>query len=147
MDVYVFLKRSDLPSLKAWQQALQDADLPIDLDPAFDLAKNSGFVPNKLGELDTGFHYFLSPADEVVSSYPDLTQAAQPFDTVAIFSWGANLDECVAALAAAAALAISSSGIMYDPQKGILFEKDDALKYAHEVWEQVAGTVRSARFE
>ena len=146
MEVHIFLKKSDLPSLSAWQQTLRETDFPVGLHPTFDPIKDSGFVPTKMGELETGFEYFLSPKDEVVSSYPDLVGAVQSFDTAVTFSWGGDLAECAAALAAAAALATSSSGVMYDPQEGVLFESTGALKYANDVWEQVASALQIARF-
>ena len=138
MDVYVFLKKSDLPPVNIWQNSLAEFDFPVDLYSTFDPNKDSGFVPCKLRGAVTGFEYFLSPIGEIASTYPDLKEMAQLYDTAAVFSWGSRLDECAVALIAAATLATSCSGIMYDPQGGLQYVGASALRYAREIYKQVS---------
>jgi hypothetical protein len=137
MEVYVFLKRSDLPLVGSWQQAVRDSNFPVDLYPTFDPAKDSGFVPCKFRDATSGFEYFLSSSDDIASSYPDLKEAVRSYDSATTFSWGSRLDECAVALIAAATLAALSSGVMYDPQDGLQYDRASALKYAQEVCEQL----------
>jgi hypothetical protein len=141
MEVYVFLKKSDLPVVSIWQRSIGDSGLLVDLDLIFDPTKDSGFVPCKLRGSGTGFEYFLSPIDDIASSYPDLKEVVQPYDSAATFSWGSRLDECAVALVAAATLAASSSGVMYDPQEGLEYQGADALRHAQEVYKQVLAII------
>jgi hypothetical protein len=141
MEVYVFLNKSDLPAVEDWQRSIQNADFPIDLHAAFNPTKDSGFVPSKLRGKETGFEYLCSPAEEVASAYPDLKGADRLFDSVAIFSWGARMDECAVALVAASTLAASTSGIMFDPQEGRQYDGHGALKVARETYEQILAAI------
>jgi hypothetical protein len=141
MEIYVFLKKADLPVANIWQQSVKKFDFLVDLDPAFDPIKDSGFVACKLHGTGTGFGYFLSSIDDITSSYPDLREMAQPYDAAATFSWGSCLDECAVALVAAATLTASSSGVMYDPQEGLQYDGANALRCAQDVYKQVSATI------
>jgi hypothetical protein len=73
VDLIVYLRRSSMPSLSAWQQAIATAGLPIELDPDFDPDTFSGFRPCKLRGGLSGFEYFasrLSPSEATAVGAP-----------------------------------------------------------------------------
>jgi hypothetical protein len=138
MDIYVFLNKADFPSVNTWQTAIRDAGFPVELSGAFDPLKDSGFVPCKLREIESGFDYFFSPINDAISAYPGMAETVCRYDSTAVFVWRGRLEECAVALAAAATLTASSTGVLYDPQEDRQYDGSNVLKYAREMFEQIS---------
>lgn len=129
VDLIVYLRRSEMPSPFAWQHAIQAAGFPVELDPDFDLDHSKGFRPCKLRGLISGFEYYgepLSEADRVAVDAP----ATSDFSVTLVTH--SDLKEFACSVAAAAALARASNGVLLDPQSGDSFASDDAIRWANE---------------
>ena len=127
LEVYVLLKRSQVPTLAAWQGALDGLGFGLSLDPTFDPHIDTGFVPCKYNGSSTGFEFSLGTKTDLVEPYPDLGPRTELFDTSAAFLWGGDLNECVSAICSAAALTKVSAGLVYDPQEDQLFSGSEAV--------------------
>jgi hypothetical protein len=140
LDIYVLLNKSSVPSVTAWQSALDSLGTSVILDDAFDPLHDSGFVPCKFGGTSTGFEFFLETTDDL-GTYPQLAHHVQQYDGGAVFSWGSDLKECAAAISAAAALAAVAEGIMYDPQEDVRFGIPEAREYALRTVAEIGGVL------
>jgi hypothetical protein len=141
IDVYVFLKKSNLPSATAWQAAILAAGLPVALHGVFDPSKDNGFVPCRFENADTGFEYSMSSANEICAAYPGLNDLIQSYDTAITFSWGGDIKEFAVAIVAAGVLAHLCSGVMYDPQESTRFSDLESLAYARNTLASIGAMV------
>lgn len=127
LEVHVFLQRTQMPALAAWQSALDNLGYGITLDPTFNPLIDTGFIPCSYNGSSTGFEFSLGPKADLVEAYPDMKPRTESFDAGATFTWGGDLKECVSAFCSAAALTHLSAGLMYDPQEDQLFSGPEAI--------------------
>jgi hypothetical protein len=127
LELYVFMKKSNLPSLATWQGALDKVGFGVALDSTFNPIVDDGFVPCSYNGSATGFEFSLGSRDELVKTYPGLKRNQEGFDTSAVFVWGGGLNECVSAVCSAAVLTQLSDGLMYDPQEAHQFTGSEAV--------------------
>lgn len=137
LELHVFLSIPSLPTVEAWQAYCRSNDFEMELYSALNTAEHSGFVPCVFQGISTGFEYYLDDAKEIAETYPELSHDIGPYERVASFRWGANIDECAVAIMAACALAGLTDGLMYDPQDGALYHGSDALGYARTALDQI----------
>jgi hypothetical protein len=135
LEVYVLLKRSRLPSLASWQDALDGSGLGVKIHSTFNPVEDSGFVPCSYKNSETGFEFFLGSRADLIEAYPDLKQKTEGLDTSAAFVWSGDLNECVSAVSSAAILAQLSDGLLYDPQEDHLYGGSEAILQARQTFE------------
>ena len=144
IDIHVFLNRVAVPAADTWQDAICQADLPVEFGATFDPLNDSGFAPCTLEASGTGFEYSLSEREDIASVYPDLGQQVLRYDSVISFSWSSNLRECAAAMIAAGVLTSLSSGLLYDPQENLRVGAAEGVSYARTRFAEVKSVM--ARF-
>jgi hypothetical protein len=120
------LSDNRLPSIAIWQQAISTEGLRVTLLTEFSIDRLDGFVPVRSNDIMTGFECYHCDAREIFEQYPGVGFGRSWSDGF-IFRWGGDLEECLAAYAAAAAYAKASDGILFDPQGGTLMSWQDAL--------------------
>ncbi len=131
LEMHVFLAKSKVPDRSAWQTAVETFGIPFELYPALDPIRDSGFSPSKIKGLDSGFEIYSYPAEDVLAAYPEISKSIGDRDWCISFRWGGDMNECVCALTASAALMKSSDAIAYSPEGDELI--DDFLRLTEEV--------------
>ena len=129
VELIVYFRRSAMPSPSVWRQAILASGLPVELDDDFDPDTFSGFLPCNLDGKASGFEYFagpLSPQEAVDAGAP----AGSDFSVTLVTH--SDLKEFSCAAIAAGALALSSGGLLIDPQSGESFQAADAMTWAVE---------------
>ena len=134
MELIVYLKHSAMPTLSNLQQAIHDAEFPLQLDPDIDLNSHSGFLPCKLRGAESGFEYFVRRL-----SGSEAAEVGTPSDSnfsVTLVTHS-NLQECACAVVAAGVIARVTGGLLVDPQSSESFAATDALGWAKEQFADV----------
>jgi hypothetical protein len=143
LNVHVFLRRHDLPTVVSWQDAIAANDFPMELGRTFNPFVDSGFVPCSFRGTQTGFEYYLSDRNSVGESYPDLQADIEDFDAAVSLRWGGDLNECATAVMSAAALTILVKGLMYYPNDQIRISFSEAAEYGRKTLAEI-DSVQSA---
>jgi hypothetical protein len=115
MQICVF-SDTQLNATSEWQQAIDAASLPLRLSYEKPLAQAAGFLPGYLAGKLTGFEYRRRDPKDISSTYPNI-HFGHNWKFVAVFIWGADLNEMQAAWMAAAAYAMATEGILFDEQE------------------------------
>lgn len=122
----IVLSDRRFPSMAEWQHAIATAGLRIALLTEMSIDRLDGFVPVCANDTMTGFECYYCDFRDVLADHPDVT-FGRSWTNCLIFRWGSDLDECLAAYAAAAAYAKASDGIVFDPQEGTLMSWQETL--------------------
>lgn len=140
MEMNVFF-RGVLPSREMLTQAMHDLGFPFSITPYDDpLDQQKGFMPMRMDGAETGveFDVFEGRAmiEDVVGEEIGTEGIDPSFDRSANFRWGGDLNEMLAGLCAAAALARLVNGIVFDTE-GDLQQPEQAIAVARENLESV----------
>jgi hypothetical protein len=136
VDLIIYVRRAAMPSPSAWQQAINDMGLPVEIDTDFDADTFIGFLPCKLRGALSGFEYFASRLSSTEAAEVGAPEGAEFSVTLVTHS---DLNEFACSAVAAGALARRSGGLVVDPQSGESFKAADAADWAAE---QFAGAER-----
>ena len=142
VELYVYLRSSEVPTRDAWQQAIEAAGIDLVLDAGYDVGQDSGFFPARMGNYDedTGFEFYLDPIGDD-TSFPegtDVTEQLADRDVMAAFRFSFDLRECVAATYAAAALTQLVNGFFCEEDGDELLDGAQALELARQTDRDVA---------
>ena len=136
VQLYVYLRDKDIPSVETWQKVINNAGFDLTLDKSFSIRKHTGYLPVLLQGTKSGFEFSLDTAHE--SFVPSCAKERPAgYDRVAVFRLGSDLRELMAAVYAAAALTKASSGIFYDGESGECYSGDKAIEVARRTAIQV----------
>ena len=114
-DLFVYLRRSDMPSPVSWRDAIVGAGFSVALYTDFDVDSFTGFLPCPVNGEISGFEFYVSNVDP---KHTARLQLGPGIDFAVQFSIGARPLEVVSALAASSVLAAISAGTLNDPQTG-----------------------------
>ena len=126
-DLFVYLRRSDMPTPVAWRDAIVSSGFPVALHTDFDLDSFTGFLPCPVNDQISGFEYYVSKVDSYDAKRLQLPAGT---DFSVQFSIGARALEVVSALAASSVLAAISGGTLNDPQTGESIPGSAAVDWA-----------------
>ncbi len=87
LEQHAFLARENVPAVMAWQAAITQLGFALQVDPALEPFEASGFVPCKLGQVDTGFEIYYESADELFRMYPHIKDNVSPRNAAISFRW------------------------------------------------------------
>lgn len=132
MEISVTTNRTRLPSVRAWQDALDALQFPFRLD-TFEWNEVSGFLPVSFGTNATGFELYVDKVAEVAGQFGE--SIPEDHDCAVSFRFGGDPNELKAAMCAATALAKVSNGLFLDPDSGDCLTPDEAIEAAKEVFE------------
>lgn len=127
IELHIFLSESPVPTIKAWQDAIDAALFPLVLNADIDLRSHRGFLAAKYNGKETGFEFYLDAASDIIATYPHIAANTGPRTICATFRWGGDLLEMCAALSAAASLAKLTNGLYFYPDDDIIYDADEAL--------------------
>ena len=120
--IKVFLQKSRLPTVEAWNAAIKAAGFDLVLDPA-DLREDDGYLPATWEGEDSGFEWYLAPlADLEVAPPGDTT----PADVQALLCFTSQAAEDVVSCVAAAVLAKLTDGFYWDAETEPQMHRGDA---------------------
>ncbi|MEO8679781.1 MAG: hypothetical protein ABI665_12085 [Vicinamibacterales bacterium] len=131
VSVSVFFQSERLPTAPAWQLAIEQAGFPLQLDSNLDLATLMGIIPAQFAGEPTGFEYFLETDADIPDGFPPGAEGRALHTCVSLVS--RSTVEGLAAVAAAAALALVTSGVLYDDAEGRAYEPQDGLAWARQI--------------
>jgi hypothetical protein len=128
METHVFF-RGKLPSKAALSRAMKVLGFPYSIKPATGcLEQQSGLMPMLLRREETGVEFDVFGRD-AVAEFAD-TGVDPSYERVANFRWGGDLQEAVAGMCGAAALAKLVNGVVFDEAENRLLSVDDAIALA-----------------
>lgn len=131
VDVFVFLKRENLPSTAAWQQALDRLGIDIQLYAGIEAASHSGYWPARLGGQPSGFEIFVGPIADVFGGAAPA--GVDERDTVADFVTHSDMRELQCSMFVAAALGIEADGLISDDDTEGLMPPAELLEQARAI--------------
>jgi hypothetical protein len=124
----VFLKRDRLPVAGDWARTLRDAGFDVQMSTEFDTRTHSGYVP--CPDERIGFEYyvefFTTPTLEIGATG---ARAIGDRDAVVSLRFSGRAADRAAAVAAAATLAASTDGVLFDTESGHFIASDQALAW------------------
>jgi hypothetical protein len=118
-----------LPSLEAWQQAIDARGFRVRLSAERALAELRGALPVLLDDQLTAFECDHCDAAEVMTETPDIA-FDRSWKHALAFRWGADLSAWVAACIAAACYAEASEGVVLEDQEGRILTPQQAIAMA-----------------
>jgi hypothetical protein len=130
-SVSVFFARERLPTAAKWQAAANEAGFPLRLDVAVDLTILEGVLPAEYAREPTCFDYFLSTDVELPEGVP--LDPGGPTLSACVVLVSRSTTEMLAKVAAAAALARLTSGVLYDDAEARAYGPDDAIGWANRI--------------
>lgn len=131
MELYV-LSDIRLPSIAAWQQAIDADGFPVRLFTGRPFADLRGVLPVQLSDRQTAFecgHWDLS---DLVETYTDV-DFGRRWKFVLSFRWTGNPYEGIAAYMAGGAYAKATGGVVFDCEAGKIISPERAGEIAGEI--------------
>jgi len=126
MEIHV-LSDKRLPSIAAWQEAIdaEGFDLKLDTEVQFETAK--GFVPALLRGQQSGFECYHDDFRELKEAYGHVPyfKSCPDWKHVLSFRWGSLAHEGVSVFMAATAYAKATAGVVYEPEEGRALTLDE----------------------
>jgi hypothetical protein len=127
------LSNKKLPSVAAWQEAINAEGFNLKLEPSVALATVRGFLPARLREKQSGFECYHDDARDIRETYHDVLDLTSNHQWQHAFSlrWGRAL-EGASAYMAAAAYAQATGGAVFDPQEGRILTLAECCEFARQ---------------
>jgi hypothetical protein len=131
METHVFF-RGKLPSKAAVSREMKELGLPFSIAPATgSLETQNGFMPMKLRGEETGVEFSVYADHFAVEEFADV--GVDPsFERRASLRWGGDVQEAVAGMSVAAAVAKLANGVVFDEAEGRLLSADAAATLARQ---------------
>ena len=131
VDVFVFLKRSNLPSTDEWQETLTKLNTGLLLDAECQAEDHSGYWPASFPDgLSAGFEFLLSP---VAEGFGPVDFDIGDRDFVANFITHSDMRELKGSMFAAASLAVAADGLVFDEETGDVMPPLELLQQARNI--------------
>lgn len=126
MEIHV-LSDKRLPSIAAWQQAIDAEGFDLKLNPEVEFDKASGFLPALLRGKQSGFESYHDDPRELMESYADVPyfKSCPAWKHALSFRWGRLAHEGVSVFMAAAAYAKATDGVVYEPEESKALTLDE----------------------
>ncbi|HEY0943301.1 MAG TPA: hypothetical protein VGE08_24665 [Steroidobacter sp.] len=124
----VFLKRDRLPAAEDWARMIRDAGFDVQMSTGFEPHSHSGYVP--CPDERRGFEYYVESFDAPTLEIGATgAQAIGERDTVASLRFTGRAADRATAVAAAATLAATTDGVLFDTESGHFIAADQALAW------------------
>lgn len=131
MELYV-LSDVQLPSIAAWQQAIDVDGFPLRLFTGRPFAELRGVLPVQLRDRQAVFECDHWNAAELITELSDVDFGRRWKYTLA-FRWTGNPYEGIAAYMAASAYAKATGGVVFDCEEGRIISPERAGEIAGEI--------------
>lgn len=128
IDSFFFVRDAELPTITAWQAALDQAGVGIVLEGVGDLRKHTGYLPATHRGHPSGFEWFFGPlAENFPGDLPDGLDGREYVINCVTYS---DMRELVCGLVACSVLSQLVGGVFLDEESGSLLEPPAALAQA-----------------
>jgi hypothetical protein len=131
VDVFVFLKRENLPSTATWQRALDRLGIDVQLDASIEAVNHAGYWPAQVGGQPSGFEILVGPIADVFG------RAAPPGiderDVAANFVTHGDMRELQGSMFVAAVLGIEAGGLIFDDNTEGVMQPSELLEQARAI--------------
>jgi hypothetical protein len=127
IELHVFFHIERVPDRDTWQREIERLAFPSVLDPSLKVRVDTGFIPGTFRGRVAGFEFSLTPAIDILSSYPHIEPRIAGRNSCATFRWSGSMDECGSAICAAAALAQIADGVYFYPDDDILLSAEGTV--------------------
>jgi hypothetical protein len=126
MEIHV-LSDKRLPSIAAWQEAIDVEGFDLNLDPEVEFDKASGFLLAMLRGKQSGFESYHDDPRDLMEGYADVPyfKSCPAWKHVLSFRWGSLAHEGVSVFMAATAYAKATEGAVYEPEEGRVLTLDE----------------------
>ncbi|MGV3635683.1 MAG: hypothetical protein ACO1NY_15150 [Pseudorhodoplanes sp.] len=141
MELYVLSDRR-LTSVAEWQRAIDAEAFALRLQTDIQLESLRGFLPAEFAGKTTGFECYHDDPDEFFGLATGIDFGHRR-NCVLGLRWIGDLTEFQAAWMAGVAYARATSGTIYDPEEGELYEPSEGLQVVREI-EQKMPTIKAA---
>jgi len=131
MEMFVLSDRR-LPSMDAWQKAVEKSGVPLRLSKQTPFARLRGALPVVLEQRKTAFECDHWNAGELIAETPRV-DFGHAWTYALAFRWGGNVYAGASAYAAAAAYAAATGGVILDCQEGKLISASRATDISREL--------------
>jgi hypothetical protein len=144
VEVSLFLRRSRMAAPGEWAKAIRSHGFDVDLDPDFDPAAFTGFLPCRYRGTDAGFEYSCHAVDP--SELPDhVTVRLGDRDTMVSFVTHTDLCELASSTIASAVLCAMCDGVLWETEGDVLVAAPEAVEWARESEGEVLAALGKAR--
>ncbi len=136
IEMHVFF-RGKLPSKAALTRALKELGFPFTIKPATgSLERQNGYMPMLLRRDETGVEFDVFDDPDALAEFGNI--GIDPhLNRVANFRWAGDMQEAVAGMCCAAALAKLVNGVVFDGEEGVLRSVDEAIAFARRRLEEI----------
>lgn len=134
MEMRVFF-RGKPPAKAALARAMRQLGFPLTIPGVKgSLVGQSGYLPMKLRGDETGVEFDIFDDRTAIAEFA--ARGVDPsYERVANFRWGGDMQECIAALCGAAALAKLTDGVVFDEAEGKVLSVPEAIAAARQILE------------
>ena len=136
---FVFLDSRAIPNRAALQESIDALGCDLQLAPALELARDTGFSACVFNGLPVGFELTPSSTRDAAHDDPDFVAMAAGRDFCIGLSWGGSMRDYVAAMIVSCALARDFDAV-------VSFEGDEPTS-TRELSEQLPGLIKVALSE
>ncbi|RDV04846.1 hypothetical protein [Undibacter mobilis] len=129
-----------LPSIAAWQQAIDAEGFDLKLDPIVEFLTASGFPAGDVARQAIWFRELSRNPRELMETYADdvpYFTSCPAWKHALSFRWGSLAHEGVSVFMAAVANAKATGGVVFDPQESSILTLDEMRALAG-VFEKLA---------
>lgn len=127
LEQYAFINKTKVPSREQWQEAIDRSGYRLILDPELKPFEDSGFVPCKLNEQESGFEIYYEEIGEYLHAFPHLREEIGKRNYTISFRWGADMAECACVLIASLALTNSFEAVIYYPDDDMIYNGQEII--------------------
>ncbi len=120
LELYTFL--DSLPNRQAWQAAIVQVGVKLELDPQLDLSRSEGFSPCSVQGTPSGFEMHVVKVSDVVDEHPVLIHSVGKRSHALCFRWGGDFAECACVLGANLALVRVFGAVAYYPADELVYD-------------------------
>jgi len=129
VDIFVILKRENMPTPEQWQQAIAKFEFDLQLDTDFDVEEFSGYLPSVYKGEETGFEYFFEELEDDWLE-EDVMEHAGDRDYLVTFSTRSDMRELIASSIASSVLCSITDGLILNEEDGPPFiDAKAAIEY------------------
>ena len=126
IEIHVLSNRQ-LPSIAAWQEAIDAEGFDLILDQEVQFEAVRGFLPAMLYGKQSGFECYHDDFSELKGTYDNVPyfKSCPGWKQVLSFRWGSLAHEGVSVFMATIAYAKATEGVVYDPEEGKILVLDE----------------------
>jgi hypothetical protein len=130
MELFVILALQDVPGTDELNLAANKLSVPLVLEKEIDLSTQTGFLPAKINNNNSGAEVYVTPYAEIKSFLPehDISNITNP--VVITFRWGGDFQEAAVSMYSAYIISENYVSITFEPQSGVFLSSQQLLEGA-----------------